>query len=104
MNLFSEVDKSLSSFNELKAIFLPLRAFAPYSLHQSLKWVSDFQACVQIVKGGSTKVELHDLSIRIFEVCITYNINFDIQWVPRDLNIIADGISKSLDTDELEVT
>lgn len=83
---------------------LALRAYGNILSHKSVKWFSDSQSCVQIIKAGSTKTELQSISISIFQLCLQKNIDLKIEWVPRSNNQIADNISKLHDTDDWEVS
>ena len=51
--------------------------------------VSDSQNCVRIVSLGSTKPDLQEEDLNIYQLCLKWNINVDIQWVPRHFNTIA---------------
>ena len=42
--------------------------------------------------------------MKIFNICLKFNIDLSIQWIPREMNEIADTISKFSSTDEWEVT
>ncbi|XP_053400756.1 uncharacterized protein LOC128557413 [Mercenaria mercenaria] len=98
-----EQEKS-STFRELRAVFLALRAYGSTLKNLSVKWFSDSQSCVKIVQAGSTKLELQHDSLEIFNLCLKWNIDLNIQWVPRTQNQIADHISKIHSTDEWEVS
>ena len=69
-----------------------------------VKWFSDSQSCVNIVQCGSSKKELQFEALSIFNLCLEFNIDLSIQWIPRELNDIADNISKFSNTDEWEVS
>lgn len=102
---WDEEDRTKSStYREIKAVWLALRAYGSLLRHKSVKWFSDSQSCVQIVKAGSTKKELQGYSIKIFQICLEKNIDLKIEWVPRSKNEIADNISKLHDTDDWEVS
>ena len=47
---------------------------------------------------------MHDLALSIFSICLSKSIRLDILCVPRELNQIADSISKENNTDEWEVS
>ena len=100
----SEDCLSSSTFREIRAINLALNAYGPILKNKAVKWFSDSQNCVRIVLAGSTKADLQQESLDIFHLCLKWNINLDIQWVPREMNTIADNISKIRDTDDWEVT
>lgn len=104
-SMWSDDEKSKSStFREIRAVKLALRAYGENLKDQSVKWFSDSQACVQIIQVGSTNLELHEESRDIFDQCSKLNIDLKIQWIPRDLNQVADEISKTSCTDEWRVS
>lgn len=69
-----------------------------------MKWLSDSQNCVHIIKVGRKISELHNEALAIFKICLIYRIDLEIQWVPREHNYIADNTSKIRDTDNWEVS
>lgn len=104
-SLWSESEKHKSStFREVKAVRLALRAYGDILQGRTVKWFSDSQSCVKVIQAGSTKSDLQLESLKFFDLCIKWNIDLRIQWVPREQNDIADTISKMGDTDEWEVT
>ena len=102
---WSEEQKAKSStFRELRAVYLALRAYSFKFKNGCVKWFSDSLNCVRIVSAGSTKPDLQDQALNIFQLCLRWNIDLDIQWVPRDFNFVADSISKVRCTDNLGVS
>lgn len=99
----AEISQS-STFKEIRAINLALQAYAPLLSGKPVKWFSDSQSCVHIVQSGSTKLDLHSEAMGIFNICMKFNIDLRIQWIPRELNTVADDISKYRSTDEWEVS
>ena len=69
-----------------------------------MKWYSDSQACVHVVQSGSGKPDLHQEAFDVFQLCFKYKIDLRIEWIPRELNQVADELSKVSSTDEWEVT
>lgn len=51
----------------------------------------------KIGEVGSMKLDLHDLALRIFEICNDHCINLEIDWIPRDSNTRVDFVSKFVD-------
>jgi len=72
--------------------------------HKYVKWFSDSQSCVQIINAGSTKPELQDLALKIFQICLERKIDLRVQWIPRSQNQIADYLSKMGNSDDWEVS
>lgn len=100
----NEDARGSSTYREIKAVRLALRAYGQLLANSSVKWFSDSQTCVHVVKVGSTNLELQNEALSIMSLCTRHNIDLDIQWVPRSENVIADNISKIRDTDEWEVS
>ena len=102
---WSEDEKAKSStFRELRAVYLALRAYSPKFQNRCVKWFSDSQNCVRIVSAGSTKAELQEQALYIFKLCLKLNIDLHIQWVPRNYNVVANSISKVCCTDSWGVS
>ena len=98
-----EIDKS-STWREMKAIEQALLSFMNVFKGKTLKWFTDNQNCVRIIKSGSMKLELNVLARSIFSVCSRQGISIDIQWIPRSDNEKADYISKMIDHEDWGVT
>ena len=65
-----------------------------------VKLYTDNQNVVKIVKKGSMKPELQNISLHIFHLCLSYNILLEVEWIPRDKNFEADFLSKMFDYDD----
>ncbi|VDI24030.1 Hypothetical predicted protein [Mytilus galloprovincialis] len=100
---FSEAQES-STWRELKAIELALISFKNVFEGKTLKWYTDNQNCVKIVKAGSMNEKLQILALSIFSVCIQKCISIDIQWIPRSQNSQADYISRMVDYEDWGVS
>ncbi|XP_063442680.1 uncharacterized protein LOC134722976 [Mytilus trossulus] len=100
---FSEAQES-STWRELKAIELALISFKNVFEGKTLKWYTDNQNCVKIVKAGSMNEKLQFLALSIFSVCIQKCISIDIQWIPRSQNSQADYISRMVDYEDWGVS
>ena len=92
-----------STWRELHCVYLALQSFALRLSISSVKWFTDNQAVPIIVDSGSMKEELHKLSVDIFYVTRDYNIDLDVEWIPRSLNDKADYLSKIVDCDDWKV-
>jgi len=53
---------------------------------------------------GSPKPRLQKYAVRIADLLEKYNIEIKPIWIPRDLNFVADAISKTIDYDDHGVT
>lgn len=102
----SENERSQSStWRELSVIEFSLQSFAS-ALEGShvLKWFTDSQVASKIVEMGSMKLDLHKMARRIFDIYIRSGIHLEVQWIPRTSNQQADYISRSIDTDDWQIT
>ena len=105
--MWNSVEKVQSStWRKMKAIFeLALSSFKDQFHGKTIKWFTDNQNCVKIVKSGSMKLELQKLARRnIYSTCVTNSISIDIQWMPRSENEKADYISRLIDHQDWEVS
>ena len=93
-----------SAWRELKAIHFALTSFKTLVQGKSVKWHSDNQGAVHIVDVGSPHPELHSIALDILDFCRTNNVILVPQWVPRELNVSADEISKIVDYDDWYTT
>ena len=85
-----------STWRELHCVYFALQSFALRLSNSSVKWFTDNQAVPIIVDSGSMKEELHKLSVDIFYVTRDYNIDLDVEWIPRSLNDKRIILAKSL--------
>ena len=92
-----------STWRELHCVYFALQSFALRLSNSSVKWFTDNQAVPIIVDSGSMKEELHKLSVDIFYVTRDYNIDLDVEWIPRSLNDKADYLSKIVDCNDWKV-
>ena len=98
---WSELEsKQSSTWRELKAIYLVLKSFAKKLEGHTVKWFTDNQGAMYIVKSGSRKEHLQEGALAIFELCFSHNIKLEMDWVPRSLNEYADTISRIIDYDD----
>ena len=72
--------------------------------NKHVKWHTDNYASSIIAKSGINKRELEELAIKIFNITFKQNIRFDISWIPRKRNELADKFSKTIDYDDWYVT
>lgn len=93
--------KALSStFRDLLAVSLSVKAFEESLKGQTVTWFTDNQNVLRIVSSGSKTPALEELAMDIHRSCLLNAINIDMQWIPRDLNSAADDISKFIDYDD----
>ena len=97
---WNEFEASQSStFKELKALLYVLQSFSAALLHHKVDWLWDNQNTCRIVSVGTSKPELQAIAIEIFEVCTSFAIAMEIEWLPRSQNDKADYLSRIVDLD-----
>ena len=77
-----------------------LQSFSAALLHRKVDWLSDNQDTCRIVSVGTSKPELQAIAIEIFEVCTSFAIAMEIEWLPRSQNDKADYLSRIIDLDD----
>ena len=98
-----EIIKS-STWRELSAIEFALKSFLPLITNTYSKWFTDNQAACRIVQVGCMHKDLHEIAIRIYQLCIDNQIELAIQWIPRTELQRADAISRIIDIDDWQIT
>ncbi|KAK3097826.1 hypothetical protein FSP39_013568 [Pinctada imbricata] len=93
-----------STWRELAAVFRVLQSLSHFLRAKHIKWYSDNKNVVSIVSKGSMKSELLNISLDIFEFCLSFGITLDMEWVPRDQNERADMLSRIVDFDDWSVS
>ena len=102
---FTDQEKSMSStYRELCGVHTVLQSCINDLRGKEIKWFTDNQCVVAIVNKGSMRVHLHELALKIFDLSNSNNITIDINWVPREDNVEADLISKTIDRDDWGVS
>jgi hypothetical protein len=64
----------------------------------------DNMNAASICTKGSPKIRLQEYAEKIYEKCQCFNITLRAVWIPRDLNNVADLISKEIDYDDYQIT
>ena len=62
-----------------------------------IEWHTNNYAPSIIAKLGRKKRELQQLAIETFNITFKYNFRFDISWISRRSNELADKFSKTID-------
>jgi Reverse transcriptase (RNA-dependent DNA polymerase) len=57
-----------------------------------------------ICTKGSPKIRLQKYAERVFDITEKYHIKLNAVWIPRDLNNVADILSKTLDYEDYSIT
>ena len=98
-----EESKMSSTWRELRAVFAVLQAFVEKLRGHTIKWFTDNQNVVRIVKVGSKKTHLQDGAMCIFQTCMRYGIKLEMEWIPRRDNEVADYLSRIVDLDDWQI-
>ena len=98
---FSEFEASKSStWRELQGTFNVLSSSVELIQGQILKHLTDNKNVERVLSVGSRTPDLQELVIDIFRLCIQHNIQLVPEWIPREENVVADEISKTIDVDD----
>jgi hypothetical protein len=102
---WTQLETSTSStYRELKTVELFLRIHSQKFAGLALKWYTDNQGVPFIIQKGSMKSDLNLVALEIFQLCLRNDIDISIDWVPRDLNQVADDLSKLEDWDDWSIS
>ena len=82
---------------------MSLQAFIDSLRAQTVVWYTDNQNVARIVTIGSKVPALQRMALEIHRLCFLASVSIDMQWIPRDRNVIADVISKFVDLDDYSV-
>ena len=83
-----------STFRELKAFYLLVKANIQFFCHKKVKVFTDNENAFRIVLFGSPKQPPQSVAIDLFQLCLTNDIQIETQWIPRYANQKADIISR----------
>lgn len=101
---WSDFEKAQSStYRELLAVFLSLKAFQVVLKSQLVLWYTDNKSIVSIINHGSKVPLLQEIALDIHQICLLHAISLDMQWIPRDLNTRADEVSRIIDFDDYSI-
>ena len=89
-----------STYRELLAVSLSLKAFTDSLKAQSVTWFTDNQKVVRIVYFRSRVPAIQSLALDIFQSCLLNGVSINIQCIPRDPNNAADVTNKITDHDD----
>jgi len=92
-----------STWRELYAIKYALESFSMIK-NEHILWQTDNFAASLICKNGSSKPDLQLLAENIYDLCKKNSLVFDIDWIPRGKNQIADTLCKNIDYDDWKTT
>ena len=93
-----------SNARELIAIIYFLASALPHVAGKTITLHTDNMNAAIIGTSGSNKPRLNSYAVLIANICTTNNINLHIVWIPRDINNIADFLSKTIDYEDYQIT
>ena len=94
-----EADQS-STWRELEAVNRVVKSSTRFIENKRTDLYTDNKNVETILKIGSKKPVLHDISMEIKDVCLTHNIELNPKWIPRGQNVKADKLSRVSDCDD----
>ena len=93
-----------SNERELMAIVHFLTSALPHIKNSTVTLHVDNTNAALISSKGSNKPRLNAYAVLISEICCKNNINLKTVWIPRDLNNVADFLSKNIDYEDYSVS
>ena len=94
-----------STFCELRALEMALRARGESLRGQAVRWVGHSQSAVTILMVGSMKPRCHSVTVRVWDLAHAYDIRLSCAWNPRTSTeiMVTDDLSKNFDSDYFEM-
>lgn len=80
-----------------------LESMAPHLEGKEVRHRTDNQGAERIMTIGSRNPDLHKEAILLYKVCRQHNIRLSVEWVSRDLNEVADYLSRLDDPDDYKL-
>ena len=93
-----------STWRKLKAVYTCLSSFSVVLSGRAVQWLTDNRNIPSIIRSGSMKRDLHEISLSIFQLVLRNGIDLQVDWIPRSLNEHADAISRIVDFDHCGVS
>ena len=93
-----------STWRELKAVYICLSSFSVVLPGRAVQWCTDNRNIPSIIRKGSMKRDLHEISLSIFRLVLRNSIDLQADWIPRSLNVHADAISRIVEFDDCGVS
>ena len=98
---FSHEEQNKSSTErELLGVLYVLQSLAQKLSHTSVRIYVDNYGASRILQIGSPNTHLQHIAVEILKISLVNDIKILPQWVPRELNYVADYYSKLKDTDD----
>ena len=83
---------------------MSLLSFSVVLSWRAVQWFTDNRNIPSIIRNGSMKRDLHEISLSIFQLVLRNGIDLQVDWIPRSLNEHADAISRIVDFDDWGVS
>ena len=93
-----------STWRELKAVYICLSSFSVVLSGRAVQWCTDNRNIPSIIRKGSMKRDMHEISLSIFRLVLRNSIDLQADWIARSLNEHADAISRIVDFDDWGVS
>ena len=98
---FSSTEKCRSfAWTELEAIYYSLCSLPKALNNNSLFWHNDKFAASKIIESGSSKPELQQKAVKMFDIWKVKTLNLELTRISQENNKDAEFISKLIDCDE----
>ncbi|XP_041453613.1 uncharacterized protein LOC121406809 [Lytechinus variegatus] len=96
--------KYSSSWREIEALNRALKSVGPCLEGQDIRCYTDNKNVTSIVQRGSKNVQLQEIAIEIHDTCDLYGLGIDMVWIPREMNVMADSLSRISDSDDWSIS
>ena len=92
-----------STWRELSAVLRVLRSIISLLRNTRVRWFTDNQNVVRILQVGSRKQNLQNIAVEIFSLSVQNHVHLEPEWIPRELNQLADQVSRIIDYDDWQL-
>ena len=89
-----------STWRELRGVRLVLLSVAEKLSGKTVRHRTDNINVENILKVGSPRPNLHAEAVATYTLCGQHSICLEPEWIPRELNIEADSLSRQVDYDD----
>ena len=93
-----------STWRELESVYRIMSSCPEVLLSRKVIVNTDNKNVSSILKIGSKKPYLHEVSIKLHEFCVKNCIEMIPKWVPRTDNFVADHLSRCSDSDDWSIS
>ena len=95
-----------STYRELRALEMAIEARGQSLAGQAVRWVTDSQSAVTILRVGSMKPRCHAVAVRVWGLVHSFGIALSCIWMPRTSTeiMVADDLSKNFDSSEYKLS